>query len=326
MLTSLDDMNRARQLAETGQHAALVDFLSERPREQIEDSPTLALLYGTAQARLGRHADGKEWVELALERSRARGDLAVEAGALNVRGAMALVAGQIEEAAGYFALALSSAERDGDYATVGKCSNNLGIINSMRGLHAQAVGSYTMALAAFQQAGMDRGIAEVLHNLGIAYRDERDLDRALENANQAVEVAAASEDTALSAVARRGRAEIRILAGDTVSARKEMEQAIGTHRDLGDVVQEAEDQRVIASILLSDGQVDEAEELLRNVINQGDTLGRPQLAADAMRDLAHLLRRIDRNNDAREVAHAARALFSKLGSIVEIRRLDDFLE
>ena len=108
MLTSLDDMKRARQLAETGQHAAVVELLSERPREQIENSPTLALLYGTAQARLGRHTDGREWVELALERSRTRGDRAIEAGALNVRGAMALVGGQIEEAAGYFSLALAS--------------------------------------------------------------------------------------------------------------------------------------------------------------------------------------------------------------------------
>ena len=225
MLNSLDDMNRARQLAETGQYAAVVDLLSERPREKIEDSPTLALLYGTAQARLGRHADGREWVELALDRSRERGDRAIEARALNVRGAMALVSGQIEQAAGYFALILASAERDGDYTTVGKCSNNLGIINSLRGQYAQAVGSYTMALAAFQQAGLGSGIAEVHHNLAITYREQRDLERALENANLAVEAAMDTGDPGLSAMARRGRAEIRILSGDVKSACRELEHA-----------------------------------------------------------------------------------------------------
>ena len=326
MLTSLDDMNRARQLAETGQHAAVVDFLSERPREQIEDSPTLALLYGTAQARLGRHSDGREWVELALERSRTRGDQSIEAGALNVRGAMALVTGQIDEAAGYFALALASAERDGDYATVGKCSNNLGIINSLRGLHAQAIGSYTLALAAFQQASLGRGIAEVFHNLGLTYREQGDLERAFENANQAVDTATASGDIGLSALARRGRAEIRILSGDIRSARRELEYAIATHRELGDVVQEAEDERVMAAILLLEGKIDEAESSLRNVIDCGATLGRPQLAADGMRDLAHLLREAGQDSEAIDIARAARAMFSQLGAEVEIDKLDKFLE
>ena len=61
MLSSLEELNKASQLAETGQHAAVVEFLGERPREKVQDSPTLALLYGTAQARLGRHEQGKEY-------------------------------------------------------------------------------------------------------------------------------------------------------------------------------------------------------------------------------------------------------------------------
>jgi tetratricopeptide (TPR) repeat protein len=239
---------------------------------------------------------------------------------------MALVTGQVDEAAGFFSLALASAERDGDYATVGKCSNNLGIINSLRGLHAQAVGSYTMALAAFQQAHMNKGVAEVHHNLGITYREQRDLERALENANHAVEVATACGDSALSAVARRGRAEVRLLSGDSVSARRELEYAIAVHHDLGDVVQEAENQRVMATVLLAEGFVDQAEELLREVTTQGDALGRPQLSADAFRDLAHLLRNSNRDGEAREAAHAARALFSQLGAVVELQKLDEFLE
>ena len=78
MLKSLEDLNRVRKLAETGQHAAVVDYLSDRPDMELKESPTLALLFGTAQARLGNHQEGTQWVELALGKSRDRGDRTVE--------------------------------------------------------------------------------------------------------------------------------------------------------------------------------------------------------------------------------------------------------
>ena len=43
---------KARALAAAGHHAAVVEFLGSREQGELED-PTLALLYGIAQARLG---------------------------------------------------------------------------------------------------------------------------------------------------------------------------------------------------------------------------------------------------------------------------------
>jgi tetratricopeptide (TPR) repeat protein len=322
MLKSLEDLNRARKLAETGQYAALVDYLGDRPDTELKESPTLALLFGTAQARLGRHSKGTQWVEIALDRSRDRGDRAIEARALNDRGAIALVTGNIDEAADYFTQALAAAERVDDHATVGRCSNNLGIINNLRGQYARAIGSYTMAIAAFQQAGHQRGIAETRPNLAITYRDQDELERALDEADRAVEEAEGVDDPTLLAQVLAGRAEIRLMLGEPLLAQHEVKRALKTHGELGNEVEEAQDLRVLANALAATGNDDEAEQILRDVIERASNLNRPLLSADASRDLARLLQQSGREDEAREAARAARVLFSQLGAEAEVRKID----
>src|SRR5438105_13739557 len=62
---------KARALAAAGHHAAVVEFLSAREQSELAD-PTLALLYGIAQARLGRHEQGLQWIDQALAAARQR--------------------------------------------------------------------------------------------------------------------------------------------------------------------------------------------------------------------------------------------------------------
>lgn len=319
---SLMVLSKAREFSDTGQHAAVVDYLAGLPPNEITRSPTLALLYGIAQARIGRHAEGQRWVDAAGKQAQERGDRAVEARALNVQGAIALEAGRVDEAAGCFSRALEAARREGDHGTVGRCSNNLGIVANLRGDHGRAIGSYTMAMAAFEQAGLSRGISEARHNLGITYRDQGDLGAALAAAEGAVEEADAAGDRALGAQTRAGRAEIRVLAGEPVVGRREAERALATHRELGDVVGEAEALRVLALALQAMGENAEAEDTLRQVIERAEAQGRPLLAAQARRDLAQLLRRLGRAAEAKDLALTARAQFSQLGAEAEVRKLD----
>ena len=150
--TSLEMLSTAQKLAESGRHAAVIEQLGALPVQELEQSPTLALLFGIAQARLGQYTSGRQWVARASELAQARGDAAIELRALNVAGNIAFEEGWIDEAASCFTRALAAAEREGDRATGGRCSNNLGTIANLRGQYGKAVGSYTMALAAFQQA------------------------------------------------------------------------------------------------------------------------------------------------------------------------------
>src|SRR2546427_12755763 len=82
-------IDKARALAAAGHHAAVVEFLGGRERGELSDSPTLALLYGIAQARLGRHEQALQWLELALGQARRPREPAGGRPALNAPGAFA---------------------------------------------------------------------------------------------------------------------------------------------------------------------------------------------------------------------------------------------
>jgi tetratricopeptide (TPR) repeat protein len=314
-------MDKARQLDAAGRHAELVEYLEGRVQSELEESPDLALLYGSAQARLGRYPDGLQWLDRALEQARRRADQVVERRALNARGAVALVSGRLDEAADFFTQALMAASRDEDLVTTGRCSNNLGIIASLRGRQAEALGSWEIAVAAFERAGVRQGAAECHHNLAITYREQGLLDRALTEAGRAVADAEAVGERTLLAVALRGRVEIRLASGDVAEARREMDQVRAMRSRLPDPVNEAEDLRVAAALLAADGDIAAAERALGDVIAQAEAHGRPQLEGDARRDLALLLRRAGRNAEARAAARAARAIFARFGAEAEIRRL-----
>src|SRR5438552_9125 len=223
MDTSSLVVDKAQQLAAAGRHAEVVSYLGARKGTELADSPSLALRYGTAQARLGRHEEGLRWVDLALDQAHKRDEQAVERHALNARGAIALVSGKIDEAADYFTQALMAASRDGDLATTARCSNNLGIISHLRGRHAEAIGSWEIAVAAFERAGLPQGVAECQHNLAITYREQGALERALSEADTAVAQAEAAGDRSLQALVLRGRAEIHVVRGKLDLAHRDLD-------------------------------------------------------------------------------------------------------
>ncbi len=312
---------KARALAGSGHHAAVVELLGARDRSELGESPTLALLYGIAQARLGRHDQGMQWLELALAQARARHEPAVERHALNARGAIALVSGQLTEAADFCTQALMAASRDGDHATTGRASNNLGIISHLRGRHAEAIASWEIAAAASHRAGLQAGVAECHNNLANAYREQGALDKALAIADQAVTMAQTAGDETLFALTLRGRAQVRAARSEPDLARFDLDQVREIRSRLPDPVGEAEDLRVTALVLVAENQVARAEKALREVIGRAELHRRPQLLADATRDLALVLRRAGKESEARAAAQEARGIFARIGAEGEIRKL-----
>jgi tetratricopeptide (TPR) repeat protein len=328
--TAAPVLDMARQLAASGYHAGVVQYLSAREPREIEETPSLALLYGTAQARLGRHEEGQRWLDLALDQARHQHDAATERRALNARGAAALMAGRVDEAAEAFTQGLLAAGRDSDIAMTARCSNNLGIVSSLRGRHAEALGSWEVALAAFEKAGLAHGVAECHHNLGLTFREQGAFARALAEADQAVAGADAAGDRTLWAQALRGRAETRLARGEIDLAEAELERVRDIRGRLEDPVGEAEDLRVLAAVRAADGRMAAAEQALHTVISRAEAHGRRYLLAAATRDLALVLRRTGRIADAQGAARTAKAIFAELGAEGEIRNLaaqhwdDDF--
>jgi tetratricopeptide (TPR) repeat protein len=323
---TLEPLHEAEGLVSRGRYAELLTYLGQRSVVQLEQSPTLALLYGIGHARLGRLDDGLRWAMVALAGAGEHSDRPLHMRALNVCGAIALERGGIHEATHYFSRAQEQAVQDGDQTTLGRCANNLGIVESLQGEYGRAVGSYTRALAAYQQARHEHGVAEAQHNLGIAYRELGKLDRALEAADTALRDAERLGDPRLKAQALAGRAEISLARGEPALARREVERALATHRELSDEVLEVEDQRILALALAALQQPVEAEALLRDVIARATPHARPLLVASAQRDLARLLARLGRGGEAVALARTARATFDRLGAAREVQQLDVLLK
>ncbi|HET9386408.1 MAG TPA: tetratricopeptide repeat protein [Gemmatimonadales bacterium] len=311
---------KARSLAAAGHHAALVEFLGSRAPTELEDT-TLALLYGIAQARLGRHQQGLEWIDRALASARQREEHGVERHALNARGAIALAWGKLTEAADFCTQALMASSRDGDHATTGRASNNLGIISHLRGRHAEAISSWEIAAAAWHRAGMNVGVVECHHNLANAYREQGALDKALATADQTVAEAEATHDETLYAVALRGRAEIRVLRSEPELARRDLDRVRMIRGQMPDPVAEAEDLRIQAMVMVAEGQHARAEKALREVVGRAELHERLLLQGEATRDLANLLRQAGRTDEAQAAAQAARSIFARMGAESEIRKL-----
>src|SRR6267154_5351099 len=301
---------KARALAAAGHHAAVVEYLGARDQTELAD-PTLALLYGIAQARLGRHEQGLQWIDQALAAARQRQEHGVERHALNARGAIALLSGNLTEAADFCTQALMAASRDGDHATTGRASNNLGIISHLRGRHAEAISSWEIAAAAFHRAGLQSGEADCQHNLANAYREQGALDKALTIADQAISAAEASRDETLFAMTLRGRAEIRAARSEPELARRDLDRIRVIRGEMPDPVAEAEDLRVLALVLVAENQMARAEKSLREVIGRAELHERLILQAEASRDLAAVLRRAGRNGEAQTTAQSAKGLFSR---------------
>ncbi len=322
-LESQTVVSKAQALAAAGQHAAVVDFLGSRERSELVGSPTLALLFGIAQARLGRHAQGLEWLEQARSQARQQGEHAVERHALSARGAIAFVSGDLSQAADYCTQALMASSRDGDHATTGRASNNLGNISYLHGRFAEAIASWEVAAAAFHRAGLQGGVAECHNNLAHAYRERAAFDKALSEADQAIATAESTGDETLFALTLRTRAEIQIGRSAPELARRDLERIREIRSRVPDPVSSAEDLRVLALVSVQENQLSRAERSLREVIGRAELHGRLLLVGEATRDLAMVLRRAGRADEAATAAQAAKAVFLQIGAEGEIRKLAD---
>src|SRR5213078_21541 len=307
---SLAPLHVAQELADAGRYVELLTYLGARSQEELEQSPMLTLLCGIAHSRLGRLDLGQQWAMVAQLR------------ALNVSGAVALERGGIAEASYFFTRAQEQAMQDNDMATVGRCANNLGIIATMQGDYPRAIGAYTRAIAAYERAHYHRGIAESRHNLGITYREQGQLDHALQAADAAVRDAEWLDDRGFKAQALAGRAEIRLVQDEPELAVREAEEALAIHREVNDAVRETEDLRILAGALSLAGKTRDAEDRLRAVIARAMEHDRPLLVATAQRDLASVLYRTGDRTAAMAMARAARATFDRLGAKAEAAKLD----
>jgi len=262
-----------------------------------------------------RHRQGDAQTARALcDRSHA---VAVAAGrpvlaaeALNIAGVFALQRGDFEAARATFSRAAAAA--DGDPALLAKVEQNLGIVANIRGDLSAAHDHYKRSLDAFQGAGDERGCALAYNNLGLVTADSQRWDEADWYYRLCLRMATRIGDVYLRGLAVMNRTEVLLARSRFDEARADAETALAIFEQLGATRHMSETHRVLGVVERETGALDAAEEQLRTAVRLADEAGASLEEAEASRELALLLQRLNRNQDALRTLNDAHRLFGRL--------------
>ncbi|NEP61258.1 MAG: tetratricopeptide repeat protein [Symploca sp. SIO2G7] len=224
---------------------------------------------------LGQYSQAIKFYRQALSIQRAISHQAGEAATLNNLSAVYLKLGQDFRALESYQEALKIRKSIGDQAGVGATLNNLGLVYDNIGQHSQAVELYQQALAILQTVGDQAGEGLTLNNIGIAHYNLGNSVKALESFEQALGILREIGD-------RAGESLTLNNIGYLFSTQEQPELAIIFYKQSVKLIEEirqdlrvlsreeqesyietvAETYRSLADLLLSQGRVLEAQQVL----------------------------------------------------------------
>ena len=310
-----------RVIAEQGRHREVLERLRAMPAQAAERSTAFALLAAEAHGRMGEYPEAQRWTDLAFVVARARGDRQADLRALNYRGAIALLRGDVDEADRLFAEVVDLARTVQDHLVEARALNNMGIIAFFRGDVESALANYHLALAAYQQAGLVRGMAETHHNIGNSWRHRGDHRRALAAAEQSVRLAMQVNDDTLLGLAMMGRAETHLLMGDRELAAAELERVAQVYDRLQFEGLRPELWRLQAAVARARGDLAAALRLLHAAADAATRQGGAEMLAGIERDLGSALQVQGDSAGARAAWERAIALYRRLGALHAVQEI-----
>ena len=306
----------ARERASAGAWREVATLLAPRddvPCGLTEESVLLAeaLLY------LGEERRAEELLRPAVSPPEAGQDASLHRRALNMLGVACFALGELDEAVTALNGALEMAARDDDPALLARATNNLGAIANLQGRYEDALWHYRLALPTLQRVGDRRRLANAYHNIGITFRDTGELEESDEHELRAIEYATESGDVRLAAMGRVGRAEIALRRGDAKLAATTAQLAREEFNRIDDSLNEADALRLVGAAYGAQGQYDDAHAAFERALDLARTRGYALAEAEALRDRVQVWMGQNRRVQARDDAHAAIAIFDRLGAARE---------
>ena len=271
----LGNLSNAQQLAETAiDLARQSENLPEAIRRKMEADSLFHLV--DALVRLGDYSKAKEVGEQALELYRQLGDQAGEAQALWGLGFVKIRSGQYTQTAEYFTRSLELFRRAGDREGMGNALNGLSIITKDLAL---ARSHLEQALAAFEAVGNRERQTVIHNNLSVGYFTLGLYQRAISELEPLIEITRSMH-------ARQGLIYYLGNLGDAWLGLNEYERARLIIREALELAIESGERKMIASTLLSLGQIqllsghlDEAAQLILDALEEGKSLDIPENAS-----------------------------------------------
>jgi putative nucleotidyltransferase with HDIG domain len=312
--TVRDLLTRAEALERTGEWTAAAAAYEQAFRGALAGRDAAALReIVTKQGHCFRQAGDTEAAGELLELAHAVAVLACDdahaARALNGLAIMLMQRGDVAAAEPLYRRALRAALAAGDERVVGEIEQNLGVICTMRGDVPAALGHYQAGLLHLRRTGNARGEAGVLANLGVLHVNQGELDQADAYFRESLDVCARIGDVVTTGNVHLNRAEMFLARGEPDQARASCDEAYEIFGRLGEPERQAETMRTYGVIHRVVGKLHLAENYLRQAIRTAAEARFPYVEADSHRELARVLRSLNRNREALEALNRAHGLY-----------------
>lgn len=313
-----------RAFVERGEWHALRASLVGRDAD-VAARPEVALLLAEAELRLGAARVAEQQLRDLIPRLERDGLGAALRRAINLLGIAQFELGALEAAESAFGRALDLATADHDDLLVARVTNNMGAIANLRGQREAALALYQLAIPAYQRLGTPLGLAQSFHNIGITFRQIGQLDPADEYERRAIEFAQEAADSRLVAMARVGRAEVALQAGDAPFAEMTARRAAREFASIPDPVGEADALRLAGVACTAAGKFLEAHRALNTAVELAHAHDSPLIEAESLHARAELAVAIRAPADARTDAERALEIFTRLGAAEERALVEQLL-
>jgi tetratricopeptide (TPR) repeat protein len=317
--------DRAAALARTAAWGDLATLLESHRDDGAGDVPELIALRAESLLRTGRPRDARACLAPHMEEPALQAERPTLRRATNLLGAAHFALGDIDAARRAFEHALEMGREDADDLLVARATNNLGAIANIRGQREQALALYHLAIPVYQRLGSPLGLAQAFHNIAITFRDLGQLDRADECERRAIEFARQGGSEHLVALARLGRADISLRAGDAMLAEAGARHAAQSFAALGDPINQADALRLAGAASLARGDHDAARDALDSALALARAQGSALHEAEALRTRAELARARGDAAAARRDAESAITVFEQLGAEEDAAQLRAWL-
>ena len=240
-----------------------------------------------------------------------------EAGQAHVLNCLAIIAqrrGDQKETDRLYRRAATLAQKVGERRLLGMIEQNRGVLANMRGDFAAAAASYFKSLEAFEAAGDAEAVSWVLNNIGMLNTKLRQFGEAIKNLERGLGIAIYRRDAIVESIIRLNIAEARVGLGQLDLADELCAQSLEEAQRRGDHLTAAGALKCRAGIERERGALDKSMATLRIAIYEAEGAEDRLLHAEMLRELGEISRSLGNPGGAKSAWREAVESFKVVGA------------
>ena len=232
----------------------------------------------------------------------------------NMLGTLCGERGDFDKSQEHFKNALYHLNAEDDLLARAMILTNLGIINTVKGEYDKAIRNYKNAEEKFNKLNDVRRLARVHHNIGMLYTRIKNYDAALEEYNKCITLSLENNYLSNCAVAYIGKAFIYSKVKNPALANAYTDKAMEIAYKLNDTLSIADIYKVKGIVQNDMNNFELSEELFENSIRLNKDIENKLNEAESSVQLAELLQKNNRNEEAKTYLNSATNFFNKLNN------------